>query len=78
MALETLNAGVAAFNSGAPIALTAGTDGYVLLTSGLTPDTESYFQQVLVSESNEDIVTDPSGYRQCYREARAQELSDKG
>ena len=50
MALETLNAGVAAFNSGAPIALTAGTDGYVLLTSGLTPDTESYFQQVLVSD----------------------------
>lgn len=53
---------------GALTALAAGTDGYVLLTAALARDTDSYFllskyfQQVLVSATNEDIVTDPSGY----------------
>lgn len=45
-----------------------GTDGYLLLTGPLTPDTDSYFllskyfQQILVSATNENIVTDPSGF----------------
>ena len=44
------------------------TGGYILLTGPLTPDTDSYFllskyfQQVLVSATNENIVTDPSGF----------------
>ena len=44
------------------------TGGYILLTGPLTPDTNSYFllskyfQQVLVSATNENIVTDPSGF----------------
>ena len=45
-----------------------GTGGYLLLTGLLTPDTDSYFllskyfQQILVSATNENIVTDPSGF----------------
>jgi hypothetical protein len=45
-----------------------GTDGFILLTGPLTPDTDSYFllskyfQQILVSATNENIVTDPSGF----------------
>lgn len=45
-----------------------GTGGYILLTGPLTPDTDSYFllskyfQQILVSATNENIVTDPSGF----------------
>lgn len=45
-----------------------GTGGYVLLTGSLTPDTDSYFllskyfQQILASATNENIVTDPSGF----------------
>lgn len=45
-----------------------GTDGYILLTGPLTPDTNSYFllskyfQQILVTATNENIVTDPSGF----------------
>ena len=44
------------------------TGGYILLTGPLTPDTDSYFllskyfQQILVSATNENIVTDPSGF----------------
>ena len=44
------------------------TDGYLLLTGPLTTNTDSYFllskyfQQILVSATAEDIVTDPSGY----------------
>lgn len=48
--------------------IAAQTDGYLLLTGALTPATDSYFllskyfQQILVSATNEDIVTDPDGY----------------
>jgi len=48
--------------------IAAQTDGYLLLTGPLTPATDSYFllskyfQQILVSATNEDIVTDPDGY----------------
>ena len=44
------------------------TGGYILLTGPLTPDTDSYFllskyfQQVLVTATNENIVTDPNGF----------------
>ena len=44
-----------------------GTGGFILLTGPLTPDTDSYFllskyfQQILVSATNESIITDPSG-----------------
>jgi Common central domain of tyrosinase/von Willebrand factor type A domain len=44
------------------------TSGYILLTGPLTSDTDSYFllskyfQQILVTATNEDIVTDPSGF----------------
>lgn len=44
------------------------TGGYILVTGPLTPDTDSYFllskyfQQILVSATNENIVTDPSGF----------------
>jgi hypothetical protein len=44
-----------------------GTGGYLLLTGPLTPSTDSYFllskyfQQILVSVTNENIVIDPSG-----------------
>jgi Mg-chelatase subunit ChlD len=44
------------------------TGGYILLTGPLTPDTDSYFllskyfQQILVSATNENIVADPSGF----------------
>ena len=45
-----------------------GTGGYILLTGTLTPDTDGYFrlskyfQQILVSATNENVVTDPSGF----------------
>jgi Common central domain of tyrosinase/von Willebrand factor type A domain len=45
-----------------------GTGGYLLLTGPLTPATDSYFllskyfQQILVSATNENIVIDPSGF----------------
>lgn len=45
-----------------------GTGGFILLTGPLTPATESYFllskyfQQILVSATNENVVTDPSGF----------------
>ena len=45
-----------------------GTGGYLLLTGPLTPDTSSYFllskyfQQILVTATNENIVVDPSGF----------------
>lgn len=45
-----------------------GTGGYVLLTGPLTAGTDSYFllskyfQQILVTATNENIVTDPSGF----------------
>jgi hypothetical protein len=45
-----------------------GTGGYILLTGPLVPDTDSYFllskyfQQILVTATNENIVTDPSGF----------------
>ena len=45
-----------------------GTDGYLLLTGPLTPDTSSYFllskyfQRILVTATNENIVIDPSGF----------------
>ena len=45
-----------------------GTGGFILLTGPLTPDTDSYFllskyfQQILVSATNDNIVTDPSGF----------------
>jgi hypothetical protein len=48
--------------------IASDTGGYILLTGPLTPDTDSYFllskyfQQVLVSATNENIVTDPSGF----------------
>lgn len=48
--------------------LANGTGGYILLTGPLTADTSSYFllskyfQQVLVTATNETIVTDPSGF----------------
>jgi hypothetical protein len=44
------------------------TDGYLLLTGPLIQNTDSYFllskyfQQILVTATAEDIVTDPSGY----------------
>lgn len=44
------------------------TGGYILLTGPLTPDTDSYFllskyfQQILITATNENIVTDPSGF----------------
>ena len=44
------------------------TGGFILLTGPLTPDTDSYFllskyfQQILVTATNENIVTDPSGF----------------
>jgi hypothetical protein len=44
------------------------TGGFILLTGPLTPDTDSYFllskyfQQILISATNENIVTDPSGF----------------
>jgi hypothetical protein len=49
-------------------ALTKGTGGYLLLTGPLTPHTGSYFllskyfQQILVTATSENIVTDPSGF----------------
>jgi hypothetical protein len=49
-------------------AIANGTGGFLLLTGPLTPDTDSYFllskyfQQILVSATNENIVTDPSGF----------------
>lgn len=49
-------------------AIASGTGGYILLTGPLTPDTDSYFllskyfQQVLVTATNDNIVTDPSGF----------------
>lgn len=52
------------------------TGGYILLTGPLTPDTDSYFllskyfQQILITATNENIVTDPSGFLssgQCIR-----------
>lgn len=49
-------------------AIANGTGGYILLTGPLTPDTDSYFllskyfQQILVTATNENIVTDPSGF----------------
>ena len=48
--------------------LADGTGGYILLTGPLTPDTDAYFllskyfQQILVTATNENIVTDPSGF----------------
>lgn len=45
-----------------------GTGGFILLTGPLTPDTDSYFllskyfQQILISATNENVVTDPSGF----------------
>lgn len=48
--------------------ITASTDGYLLLTGPLTPATDlyfllsKYFQQILVSATNETIITDPDGY----------------
>ena len=48
--------------------ITNGTGGYTLLTGPLTPDTSSYFllskyfQQILVTATNENVVTDPSGF----------------
>lgn len=44
------------------------TGGYILLTGPLTPDTDSYFllskyfQQILITATNDSIVTDPSGF----------------
>jgi hypothetical protein len=48
--------------------LANNTDGYVLLTGALGQDTDSYFllskyfQQILVSATNDTVVTDPSGF----------------
>ncbi|MEV7442908.1 tyrosinase family protein [Streptomyces sp. NPDC091204] len=48
--------------------LTNGTGGYLLLTDTLGTDTDSYFrlskyfQQILVSATNDSVVTDPSGF----------------
>jgi hypothetical protein len=55
-------------SSGALTTLAHGTGGYLLLTGQLTPDTDGYFrlskyfQQILVTATNDHIVTDPSGY----------------
>lgn len=49
-------------------AIAHATDGYILLTGPLTVDTDSYFllskyfQQILVTATNDNIVTDPSGF----------------
>lgn len=48
--------------------ITSATDGYLLVTGPLTPSTDrffllsKYFQQILVSATNESIITDPDGY----------------
>ncbi len=49
-------------------AIANGTGGFILLTGPLTPDTDSYFllskyfQQILIAATNENVVTDPSGF----------------
>ena len=48
--------------------LTAGTGGYLLLTGSLTPTTDDYFRltkyflQILAGVTNNEVVTDPSGF----------------
>jgi len=48
--------------------LANNTDGFILLTGALPADTDGYFllskyfQQILVTATNENIVTDPTGY----------------
>jgi len=55
-------------STGALSTIAHGTGGYLLLTGPLTTNTDSYFllskyfQQILVSATNEDIVTDPAGF----------------
>lgn len=56
--------------------LTNGTGGYLLLTDALGTDTDSYFrlskyfQQILVSATNDSVVTDPSGVIAAGEEVR--------
>lgn len=55
-------------STGSLTKLANNTDGFLLLTGALAPDTDSYFllskyfQQILVTATNENIVTDPTGY----------------
>ncbi|MET7913555.1 tyrosinase family protein [Streptomyces avermitilis] len=56
--------------------LTNGTGGYLLLTDALGTDTDSYFrlskyfQQILVSATNDSVVTDPAGVIAAGEEVR--------